>query len=324
MERRRVLALAATAAFAFAGAAPASAAWPERPITMLVAWGAGGGTDIVTRTFSAMLEKELGVPVAVVNRTGGGGVVGHSAIVNAPPDGYTLGMATMEITVFEPLGLAPINPESFTPIARVAAIPAGLTVSADSPYKTADELMKAIKEKPPGSFKASGVGVGGSWHLAMGGLLKAQGLDPKRVAWVPSQGGAPALQDLMAGGIDVVTASIVESRSVIEAGKVRPLAVMNPQRQTAFPNVPTVKEALGADWSMSTWFAVVGPKGLPADVQKRLVEVSMKIFNSKEFQSFMSERGYVPVGEGPDEFKAFMEKSATELRVLVNDLGIGK
>ena len=132
----------------------ACAAYPERPITLIVPWGAGGGTDATARIIGTLLEKELGQPVNVVNRTGGSGVVGHSAIAQASPDGYTIGMITVEIGMMHWQGLTELSGVSYTPIGLVNADPAGLQVAADSPYKNVNELVAAIKASP-GKFKAS-------------------------------------------------------------------------------------------------------------------------------------------------------------------------
>lgn len=175
----------------------AFAAFPERPINMIVPWGAGGGADIVARTLGAEMERDLSQPINVNNRAGGGGVVGHSAIATAPADGYTLGLATLEITLYKSLGLADITPASFTPLARLGFNPGGVSVSGDSRYKTIQELVAAIKAAPAGTFKASGAGVGSSWHINAAGFLRAVGLEPTRLRWVPSQGGTAAFQELM-------------------------------------------------------------------------------------------------------------------------------
>lgn len=302
----------------------AHAAYPERPITLLVAWAAGGGTDTLARMFASLLEQELGQTINVVNRTGGAGVVGHTAMANADPDGYTLGIASMEITIFDALGLAPITPDSYTPIARIAAIPSGIMVAADAPYQDAAELLEAIGAEPPGTFKASGCSVGCAWHLALAGWLQAEGLEPDRVLWIPSQGGAPALQDLVAGGIDLSTVSIVESKSLLDAGEVRALAVMHPERLDAFPDVPTLNEALGTDWSMSTWFAVVGPAGLPDDLTQTLIDAARTVHESQAFQDFAKERGYVAVWEEGDEFQGFMQAFADDKGALIEKLGIAQ
>ena len=129
--------------------------YPSRPITMVVPWGAGGGTDATARIVAALMEKEMGQPVNVVNRTGGNGVVGHSAIATAPADGYTIGMITVEISMMHWAGLTELNPKDYTPISLMNIDPAGVTVRADSPYKTVNDLLNAVKANP-GKFKASG------------------------------------------------------------------------------------------------------------------------------------------------------------------------
>lgn len=317
------LSLAAGAA-TFAPPTQAQAAYPERPITMLVAWAAGGGTDTLARMFGSLLEQELGQPINVVNRTGGAGVVGHTAMAQAEPDGYTIGIASMEITIFDALGLAPLGPDDFTPIARIAAIPSGIEVAADAPYQEAADLLAAIESEPAGTFQSSGCSIGCAWHLALAGWLQAEGLEPDRVTWIPSQGGAPALQDLVAGGLEFTTVSIVESRSLLEAGEIKALAVMHPERLGAFPDVPTLEEALGTDWSMSTWFAVVGPAGLPEDIQETLIEASRKVHQSEAFKAFAEERGYVDVWEEGDEFAAFMQQFGEQQSALIDELGIAQ
>ncbi len=217
MKRHRLPGLAlAFCASMIAGAA--HAARPERPITMIVAWGAGGGTDATARIIASLLEKELGQPVNVVNRTGGNGVVGHAAIAKAKPDGYTLGMLTVEIAMMKHQGLTNLTPADYTPLALMNVDPAAVSVSATSPYKTMGELLDAIKAHP-GKLKASGTGQGGIWHIAMAGLLKTAGLGPNAVPFVPSNGAAPAMLELAAGGIDIVPTSLPEARSMIDAGK---------------------------------------------------------------------------------------------------------
>src|SRR5438874_397771 len=222
----------------------AHAAYPERPITLIVPWGAGGGTDATARIIGSLLEKELGQPVTVVNRTGGNGVVGHSAIASAAPDGYTIGMATVEIAMMHWQGLTELTGASYTPIGLVNADPAGIHVRADAPYKTVNELLAAIKANP-GKFKASGTGQGGIWHLAIAGLLRDQKIDPAALPWVPSNGAAPGLQDMVAGGIDIAPCSLPEARSLIDAGKVKSLAIMADKPAALYPNVPTLKSAIG-------------------------------------------------------------------------------
>src|SRR6478672_5702105 len=192
------------AALALATAGLAHAQYPQRPVQLIVPWGAGGGTDATARIIASLLERELKQPFNVVNRTGGNGVVGHSAIATAAPDGYTIGLATVEIAMMHWQGLTELKYSSYTPIALVNLDPAGFQVRADSPYKNMNDVLAAIKANPPGKFKASGTGQGGIWHLAIAGMLKDLHVDPAAAPWVPSNGAAPGLQDLVAGGVEVV------------------------------------------------------------------------------------------------------------------------
>jgi tripartite-type tricarboxylate transporter receptor subunit TctC len=322
---RRIISACALAAAALA-VWPLSAAaqnYPSRPITLIVPWGAGGGTDATARIIGSLLEKELGQPVTVVNRTGGSGVVGHAAIASAPPDGYTIGMATVEISMMHWQGLTELNGASYTPIGLVNADPAGIEVRADSPYKTVQDLLAAIKANP-GKFKASGTGQGGIWHLAIAGLLRDQKIDPSALPWVPSNGAAPGLQDMVAGGVEVAPVSLPEARSLIDAGKVRSLAVMADKPAALYPNVPTLKAAIGSDWTMAAWRGIVAPKGIPNDVRDRLATALRKVAASKEYTDFMAQRGFGVIYAGPDDFGKFMAKSDTDLGATMKAVGLVK
>ncbi|MEK9967785.1 MAG: tripartite tricarboxylate transporter substrate binding protein [Ferrovibrio sp.] len=304
-------------------AAGAQAAYPDRPITLIVPWGAGGGTDATARIIASLMEKELGQPINVVNRTGGSGVVGHSAISQAAPDGYTIGMITVEIAMMHWQGLTDLTPSSYTPIALVNADPAGVQVAADAPYKTINDLLAAVKANP-GKFKASGTGQGGIWHLAIAGLLRDQKIDPATVPWVPSNGAAPGLQDLVAGGVQIVPCSLPEARALIEAGKVKSLAIMDPKPAALFPNVPTLKTAVGSDWTMAAWRGIAAPKGLPKEAGDKLLAALKKVHDSKEFRDFMSQRGFGVIWAGPDDYAKFMAKSDADLGAVMKAVGIAK
>ena len=322
MKRRTVVKSVLALAAAMSVSA-AHAAWPERPITLLVPWAAGGGTDATARIVGALMEKELGQPVNVVNRAGGNGVVGHHAISSAPPDGYTLGMITVEISMMHHQGLTQLTPRNFTPLALMNVDPAAITVSAASPYKTMDDLVKAIKANP-GKLKASGTGQGGIWHLALAGMLKDMKIEPSAVPFVPSNGAAPAMLDLAAGGIDIAPVALPEARSLIDAGKARPLAIMANAPAALYPQVPTLKSATGSDWTMGVWRGIAGPKGLPAEVQARMETVLKKINDSKEFRDFMATRGFgVAYADGP-AFGKFMDKGDADMGQTLQALGMAK
>ena len=241
---------------AFVGLVASAAAFPDRPVQVIAPWAAGGGVDTVARIFAEGFEKELGAPVAVVNRTGGGGLTGHTFIATTPPDGYILGVASPEIAFYKPLGLGDFTPRNLDLFSRLSLIPAGVTVRADSPYKTLADFLKAVKESPKGTFMGSGTGTGGSWHIAAGGLLKAAGIEPDRLRWVPSQGGAPALQDLAAGGLTVFTGSPIEAKPCWRPARCAPSPswrksvpppsrILRPQRRAA----STGRTRTGSPWS---------------------------------------------------------------------------
>jgi len=322
--RRQLLASALLGLLSVVSVLPAAAQnYPVRPITLIVPWGAGGGTDATARIIGSLMEKDLGQPVNVVNRTGGSGVVGHAAIASAQPDGYTIGLATVEIGMMHWQGLTELTSASYTPIGLVNADPAGVQVRADSPYKTVNELLAAIKANP-GKFKASGTGQGGIWHLAIAGLLRDQKIDPAALPWVPSNGAAPGLQDMVAGGIEVAPVSLPEARSLIDAGKVKSLAIMNDKSSALYPNVPTLKSALGSDWTMAAWRGIVAPKGLPAPIRDKLAESVRKVAASKEYNEFMTSRGFGVIYASPDDFSKFMVKSNSELGATMKAVGLVK
>ncbi|PZU91309.1 MAG: tripartite tricarboxylate transporter substrate-binding protein [Chelatococcus sp.] len=326
IDRRSVLAGAAAigAAGLVTRPALAQANWPSRPITLICPWGAGGGTDATARIVAQLLEKDLGQPVNVVNRTGGSGVVGHSAIASAAPDGYNIGMLTVEISMMHHQGLTDLKSTSYAALALMNEDPPGVQVSSSSPYKDIKALAEAIKAAPPGKLKASGTGQGGIWHLALVGWLVAMGLKPDHVAWVPSNGAAPGMQDLAAGGIDIVTCSVPEARAMIDAGKAKSLAIMASERNPQFKDVPTLNETLGINYSVGAWRGIGAPKALPADIQAKLTAALKKAFDSKEYKDFMNSRGFgMKFADGPG-FAKFMEDGDKAMASAMKAAGLAK
>lgn len=326
INRRHMLSGISAAGLASGLSLPAigQARYPNRPVTLVCPWGAGGGTDATARIVAAILEKDFGQPFNVVNRTGGSGVVGHSAIATAAPDGYTIGMITVEITMMHHQGLTELKPDSYTPLALMNVDPPGVQVNANSPHKTIKELADAVKAAPPGRMKASGTGQGGIWHLALIGWLQAMGLRPDHVAWVPSNGAAPAMQDLAAGGVDIVTCSVPEAKAMIDAGRARSLAVMAPQRNPQFRDVPTLNEALGINYSVGAWRGIAAPKGISADINNTLVAALKKAYDSKEFQEFMANRGFGTTWADPAGFAAYMAEGDRAMGAAMTAAGLAK
>ncbi len=326
LSRRTLLGASAAAAVAAPLATPAMAQprWPARPVQMLCPWAAGGGTDAVLRMIAILLEKELGQPFNVVNRTGGSGVVGHAAISQAAPDGYTLGMITAEICMLHWQGLTEITYRNYTPLGLMNNDAPGVTVNVNSPYRDVKALAEAIKASRPGQLKASGTGQGGIWHLALAGWLNAMGLKADHVRWVPSNGAAPAMQDLAAGGLDFTTCSIPEARAMLDANRARALAVMAPARVSAFPAIPTLKEAMGLDYNNGAWRGIAGPPGLPAPVAQAMEAALDKVFKSKDYQDFLLSRGFGAVYESAAGFARHLAAADISLGNSMKEAGLAK
>ncbi|WP_417245312.1 Bug family tripartite tricarboxylate transporter substrate binding protein [Celeribacter sp.] len=269
-----------------------AADYPTRPVTMIVPWGAGGGTDATGRMIAALLERRLGQPFNVVNRTGGAGVIGHSAIATAPNDGYTLGVVTVEIAMMHHLGLTELTYEDYTPLGLMNADSPAITVSAKSDYKDIQSLTEAVVNSEPGTFKASGTSQGGIWHLALVGWLKSLGLEGNHVTWVPSEGSAPAMQDLIAGGVDIVTVSLAETKAMVDAGRALNIALMGSERAASHPDVPTLIETGAADFALATWRGICGPKDMPQEAADKVAAALAEIAVDPEFVEFMNGRGF--------------------------------
>jgi tripartite-type tricarboxylate transporter receptor subunit TctC len=298
---------------------PTQPTYPVKPVTFIVPFAAGGGTDATARMIATLIENMTGWKVIVENRVGGGGSIGHLAAATSPPDGYTVGIITFELSTYAWLGIANVSYRDFKPIMMYNRDAAAIIVRADAPWKSVAELVEYIKANP-GKLKASGTGRGGVWDIARIGWLKAAGVDPSALPWVPSAGAAPALQDLIAGGIDICTCSLPEAASLIKAGRVRALAVMDDVRNPAFPDVPTLKE-LGINWSFGTWRGIAVPKDTPDYIVKILHDTIKKVIDSQQWKDFMSKSGFGMAYMSPEEFRKFLENDFKVVGELLKAAG---
>ena len=243
-------------------------------------------------------------------------------MATAKPDGYTIGMPTVEITMMHWMGLTKITYKDMTPVAMVNFDPSGINVRTDSAWKTYKDLENHVRANP-GKLQDSGTGQGGIWHLAMAGWMKAVGLAPDAIKWIPSKGAAPALQDLMAGGIDMSTCSLPEAATLIEAGRVRPLAIMANQRDPKFPDVKTLKE-MGIDWTCGAWRGIAAPKGTSPEIVAVLEKAIEKVVKSDDFIKFMKNRGYGIFWMNSGDFAQYLTKADKDNGEIMKAAGIVK
>lgn len=295
--------------------------YPNRLIELIVPWAAGGGTDRVARFIADALQRRLKQPVIVVNRTGGSGAVGHSAGALAPPDGYTLTMATFELSTMRSMSISELTWRDFSPVAQVNADAAAIIVRQDAPWQTLTDLIDAIR-KEPGKLKMSGTATGGAWDLARSGLLLAAGIPPNQVIWAPTQGSAPALVELLGGHVDVVCCSAPEAASQLESGQARMLAVLGPQRLKDFPQYPTAREQ-GIDYDAVGWRGIMLPKNAPAPIVQKLNNTLAEIAKSEQFNTFMAKNGFVIEFKPPAEFASFLEAEENKWRAVIENAGYG-
>ncbi|MGM0603374.1 MAG: tripartite tricarboxylate transporter substrate binding protein [Bacillota bacterium] len=286
------------------------AAYPEKSITIICPWSAGGGTDQLARFVAAELEKELGQPVVVSNKTGGSGAVGHSAGAYAKEDGYTVTLVTLDIATIHWLGLSKVNYADFDYIIQLNQDPAGLMVKGDAEWDNANDFLEDIKNNPKGEFKFSGSATGTIWDLARVGMLDAAGISPQKVKWIPTGGAAPSITELLGGHIEAITCSLAEASGQLESGDIKPLAVMADSRNESYPNVPTLKEQ-GIDWSAGTWRGLAVPKGTPQEIVDKLYDASYKIATSDKYKEFMSRTGFNIKLRNSEEFAEFAKKQDT-------------
>lgn len=300
------------------------AAYPSRPITLVCPWAAGGGTDRVSRQMAVFLEHELKTPVNVINATGGQGVTGHARGLQAKPDGYTLSMMTLELSMLHWRGLTDLTWKDAAPLMSVNEDPAALFVRKDSDWDSIGDLEAAVNAAP-GKLKASGTASLGAWHLALAGWLISIGGEPADMTWIPSQGAKPSLQELMSGGIDVVCCSVPEARSLLDGGEIRCLGVMADQR-LSLPGLdiyPTLKEQ-GSDWTLTGWRGLGIAKDTPPEIQGRLVTALKRIvtgetiINGQTFPAYMDGEGFDHTWRETTEFAEFLERNDKAFGELLN------
>jgi tripartite-type tricarboxylate transporter receptor subunit TctC len=302
MIRRYASVVLVLLALGLAGCAGREATFPDQPVLLICPWAAGGGTDRVARQLAVSLERELGVPVNVINATGASGVTGHTRGALARPDGHTLTLITAELNMLHWRGLTPITPADFQPLALLNRDPAAIFVRRDAPWQTLDDLNTHVRANPR-VLKASGTALGGIWHVALVSWLQEIGAPADGVRWISIEGTAPSLQELMAGGVDIVASSLPEARALLEAGEIRALGVMADTRVSQFPEVPTLREQ-GVNGTIGVWRGVAVPDGTDPAAVAVLTPALERAIGSDAFRTFMEQAGFNWDYQGPDAFAA--------------------
>ena len=323
ISTRKLLALAVgftvMAALPLGAIAQSAADYPNKPIELVVPFGAGGGTDVLARVVAEAAKKHSSQPITVLNKPGATGGIGLSEVAAAKPDGYKLAMVTVEMAIIPHMGIAKFSPENdFTPLVRLNADPVVLTVSADSPWKTIEDLVDAAK-KSKDPLKFGNAGTGGVSHLAAAALQQKIGTT---FTHVPFQGNAPAVVSLLGGHIDAVNASPSEVFAFVQSGKLRALAVLADQRiGGALAQVPTLKERK-IDLAMGTWRGLAAPKGIPPDVLAKLNAIAIKTANEPAVKEAMDKQnlGY-SVADG-DTFRKQIAADSALYKQLIDQMGL--
>ncbi|AKQ56209.1 tripartite tricarboxylate transporter substrate binding protein BugE [Bordetella hinzii] len=318
MQRRNLilgLSLAAAALAAPFTAVHAEDSYPSKPIRLIVPFPPGGTTDIVGRLFADKLGKELGQTVVVENRGGAGGSIGSAFIANSAPDGYTLGIATVSTHGINPAiysNLAFDAEKDFTPISNLAAVPNVMSINPKVAAKTMEEFVKLAKSQP-GKITYASAGNGSVSHM-MGELFKmSAGVD---LMHVPYRGVGPALNDTLAGQVDVLFDNLPSSLPHIQSGALVALAVAAPQRVANLPNVPTFAEVGLAPVNDSSWFGLVGPAKLPQAVTDKIYAAVAKVSADPDVKGRLDSLGAAPVGNKPAEFaKQISDEIAKNKRI---------
>lgn len=319
MHRRAFMgAAAALGAGATLPALAQNGAYPQRPIELIVPFAAGGGTDVLARAIAEAAHKHLPQDLIVLNRAGASGAVGWTELANAKPDGYKIGIITVELTMIPHMGLTKISSDSITPLVRLNADPATIAVRADSPYRTIEDLIAAARKDPAG-VRVGNAGPGSLGHLAAAALQDKTGVQFNHA---PYRGANPAVLDLLGGHIEAVAVTPVEVATYVAAGKIRPLAIMADKRIGAgWENVPTLKER-NIDLLIGGWRGLAVPRNTPATVTQTLRAAMAKTMQEPLLRETMAKQN---MGEGyldQDAFKAVIDRDNAVFKQLIHKLDI--
>lgn len=322
-SRRRWMAAAVASAAALTvapGAVLAQAAFPSKPVTIVVPFSAGGTTDILARLVAQHLSTELGQSVVVENKAGAGGNIGAAHAAKAPADGHTLFMGTVgthaiNAALYPKLPFDPVK--DFVPLTRVAMVPNLLVAHPSQPFKTVQEMIAYAKANP-GKISFGSPGNGSSPHLS-GELFKT--MAKVDLVHVPYKGSAPAVSDLLGNQIAIMFDNLPSVIPHVRSGKLRAIAVSTAKRSPDLPNVPTIAEAGVPGYEAMSWFGLFAPAATPAPVKAKLHAALLKVLAIPEVKKKIDDQGGEPVSEFPEQFAAFIQKESQKWAKVVKDSG---
>lgn len=312
---KRLLALGL---LSLAAASALAQSWPARPVTLVVPFPPGGGTDVGARIVAEQLSRKWGQPVVVENKGGAAGQIGADLVAKARPDGYTLLMGN--------IGTQAINPSlyrkmtynadtAFAPVALVAELPLAMMVNPGVAAKTPREFI-ALAKQQPGKFTYSSSGAGGGPHLAAEMFKDVTGTF---ILHVPYRGGGPAIADLLAGHVQLSFMTVLEASGHIRAGKLRALAVTSDKRVSALPDVPTLAEAGVPGFNSISWIGLLAPAGTPRDVVDRISADVREVMAREDVHGKFTQLGAVPAAGTPEQFGALIEKDRRRYGQIIRD-----
>jgi tripartite-type tricarboxylate transporter receptor subunit TctC len=298
----------------------AQAAWPDKPLRLVVGYSPGGSVDVVARVFAQALKDSLGQTVLVENRTGAGGAIGADFVAKAEPDGYRL--LLQNSGTFDNALLSKTVPynvlRDFTPIAFVGAAPRVLAVGPSVPARNVEELFKAARAKP-GDMRFASEGNGNSSHLGLERLAQMAHL---KLMHVPYKGGPDALLATASGDVDMTMLTLTTTLPMLRSGKLRPLAVTTLRRSSLLPEVPTLDESGVKGFDQSAWFGIVGPANMPKDVVEKLRAAIYAAAEKPELRETLARQAVEVELKSPEQFGAFMRDYAAQIQRVVQQANI--
>jgi tripartite-type tricarboxylate transporter receptor subunit TctC len=316
-----VAAAAALAALSVAAhAAESESAYPTKPIRLIVPFAPGGGTDLTARAIAMKLTESLGQTVVADNRSGANGTIGADLAAKAPPDGYTISMISSSHSVnpslMKKLPYDLVN--DLAPITQATSQPYALVLHPSVPARNVKELIALAKAKP-GTLNYGSSGTGGLSHLS-GALLAS--LADIQIVHIPYKGGSPALTDVIAGQIQMLYSTILQSHAHLKSGRLKALAVTTAKRSPAAPDLPTMAEAGVKGYEVAGWYGIVAPLKTPRSIIARLNKDIVRIIHTPEIGEKMAADGSEPVGSTPEQFGTHIKTEVAKWRALIQKTGI--